>query len=308
MKIVISGGTGLIGRALIRYWLKEKHEITVLTRLAGGNNEFGSHCKLSEWNPRTRKIDLNVINGADAVINLAGTGIADHRWSKESKKLILRSRIESTSCLVESFSSVSEKPKVFISASAVGFYGASLSETFDEKGPSGQDFLARVCSDWESEALKARPLGIRTCLMRTGIVLSNQGGALEKMLPVFRLGLGGPLGGGQQWMSWIHIWDLVQLFNFCLTEFKSSGPFNATAPIPVTNLEFSKRLAQVLGRPCFINTPSWVLRLTLGEMATLILGGQRVLPARSRELGFEFSFSDLNSALSNLLKPEIIPI
>lgn len=308
MKIVISGGTGLIGRALIRFWLKEKHEIIVLSRLAGENKELGSYIHFSEWNPNTRKVDLSVIDGADAVINLAGAGIADQRWSKDYKNLILHSRIESTRCLIESFNKVQKRPKVFISSSAIGFYGESTTDTFTENSQAGQDFLARVCSDWESEANRTQTLGIRTCLVRTGIVLSNQGGTLEKILPIFKLGLGGPLGSGQQWMSWIHIWDLVQLFNFCLTRIEVEGPINATAPQPVTNLEFSKALAAVLGRPCLFKTPRFALRLALGEMADLALKGQKVLPQKAQELGFQFSFSDIESALTNLLKPQIVPV
>ena len=155
--------------------------------------------------------------------------------------------------------------------------------------------------------MRAQAIGIRTCLIRTGIVLSPQGGTLEKILPIFRMGLGGPLGSGQQWMSWIHIWDLVQLFNFCLTHIDINGAVNASAPNPVTNLEFSKTLAKVLGRPCLVKAPSWALRLALGEMAELALTGQKVLPTRLQEHGFEFSFADINSALTNLLKPQIMP-
>lgn len=302
MKIVITGGTGLIGRALTRYWIKEKHEMTILTRKVGDNDKLGSYIKFSEWNPKLKKIDPEVINGADAVINLAGASIGENRWSESYKKLILNSRIEGTRCLVETFKTVSVKPKLFISSSAVGYYGTSANETFTEGSPSGNDFLANVCHEWEATAQEAEKIGIRTVLIRTGLVLSHQGGALEKMLPVFRMGLGGPLASGRQWMSWIHIWDIVQLFDFILTHGEVHGAINACTPNPVSNLEFSRALARTLNRPCLMKVPAWVLNLALGEMSTLLVEGQKVLPVQAQNLGFQFSFSEIDSAFSNLLK------
>ena len=295
MRILITGGTGLIGRSLIRHW--QQHDITVLTRskqkafdLLG--NSVNTVSTLAE-------ID---INDFDAVINLAGEPIAGKRWSAQQKQLLCDSRWQLTAALAESIKQATSPPKVFISGSAIGIYGAQQQQLISEDYTHFHDeFSHQLCQRWESLALDAGATS-RVCVLRTGLVLSKSGGALAKMLPPFKLGLGGRIGNGEQYMSWVHIQDYCRLVDFLLEHPTLHGSFNATAPNPVTNHEFSQTLASVLHRPALLPMPAFMLKLLLGEMSELLLTGQRVIPTNLVKAGFRFNFSTLKPALQDVLQ------
>jgi uncharacterized protein (TIGR01777 family) len=238
----------------------------------------------------------------DAVVNLAGASVADGRWTARRKAAIRRSRVEGTRSLVLAMGRAARKPQVLVSASAVGVYGSQGDEPLDETAPSGAGFLASVCRAWESEASAATALGVRVVLLRLGVVLARGGGALGRMLIPFRAGVGGPLGSGRQWMSWVHVDDVVGLVLAALQNETLAGPVNATAPHPVTNRDFTKALGHAVERPAFLPVPGLVLRLVLGEMASMLLTGQRVLPAAASEAGYEFRFPEIGGALAACVK------
>jgi uncharacterized protein len=252
------------------------------------------------WQPGSSGEWERAIDGADAVINLAGEPIADKRWTARQKLILRSSRIDATQSLVEAIGKSKVKPKILISASAVGYYGPHGDERLDEQTRPGDDFLARLCVDWESEAKKAESLGVRVCMLRTGIVLAKGAGALKKMVPPFKYFAGGPLGSGQQWMPWIHIDDEVSLIEFLLDCADAHGAFNGTAPNPVTMAEFAHSLGKVLNRPSWVSVPPSVLALMVGEMADMLLTGQRALPDAALKLGFQFKYPQLADALSAL--------
>ena len=295
MKIVISGASGLIGTPLVEQLVKNGHRVTKLVRRPARSGE-------SQWDPRTGQIDASVIDGADAVIHLAGAGIGDKRWTAAYKREVLESRTLSTALLARTIASSTVKPKVFLSGSAIGFYGARGDEQLGDDGSLGSGFLADVCRDWEAAAAPAQQVGVRTVFLRTGIVLSPRGGALKKLLPLFRLGVGGRFGNGKQWQSWISITDELNAIEHLLTA-NVEGPVNLTAPEPVTNAEFTKVLARVLKRPALFPVPAFGPRILLGgELAdALLFTGQRVLPNRLEASGYRFAHRDLESALRALL-------
>ena len=295
MKIVISGASGLIGTPLAEQLVKNGHHVTKLVRRPARSGE-------SQWDPRTGQIDAAVIDGADAVIHLAGAGIGDKRWTAAYKREVLESRTLSTALLARTIASSTTKPKVFLSGSAIGFYGARGDEQLGDDGSLGSGFLADVCRDWEAAAAPAQQVGVRTVFLRTGIVLSPRGGALKKLLPLFRLGVGGRFGNGKQWQSWISITDELNAIEHLLTA-NVQGPVNLTAPEPVTNAEFTKVLARVLKRPALFPVPTFGPRILLGgELAdALLFTGQRVLPNRLEASGYRFAHRDLESALRALL-------
>jgi uncharacterized protein (TIGR01777 family) len=234
----------------------------------------------------------------DAIVNLAGEPIAQ-RWNAEVKRRIESSRVEAPRRFLDALAQRKRRATAYVSASAVGYYGTSETATFVEESPPGDDFLARVCAAWEREALRATNLGLRVALIRTGIALGADGGALEKMLPPFRLGMGGVIGSGRQWLSWVHVADLIGIYLLALGG--ADGPLNACAPNPVTNATFTKELAAALKRPAILPVPTVALRAILGEGANMLLGGQRVLPGRTQQLGYRFEFPALKDALANLL-------
>jgi uncharacterized protein (TIGR01777 family) len=234
----------------------------------------------------------------DAIVNLAGEPIAQ-RWNAEVKRRIESSRVEAPRRFLDALAQRERRATVYVSASAVGYYGTSETATFVEESPPGDDFLARVCAAWEREALRATNLGMRVALVRTGIALGADGGALEKMLPPFRLGMGGVIGSGRQWLSWVHVADLIGIYLLALGG--ADGPLNACSPNPVTNATFTKELAAALKRPAILPVPTVALRAILGEGANMLLGGQRVLPNRTQQLGYRFEFPELRDALANLL-------
>ena len=300
MHILITGGTGLIGRRLCRHWLAQGHQLVVYSRQP---ERVAALCGAS-----VRGIGTLAEYGAgplDAVVNLAGAPIADRPWTASRKALLLASRVALTAQLVSWLANRAQRPEVLLSGSAVGWYGDGGEHVLTEDSPAGgADFAAQLCAAWEFEAQQAQALGIRVVIMRTGLVLAREGGFLARLLTPFKLALGGPLGNGRQWMPWIHLHDQVALIDFLLRQRSLSGVFNACAPQPVRNADFTRALGQVLRRPAVLRAPAWLLRLGLGQLAGLLLGGQRALPERLLASGFVFTFNDLPSALNDLLGPE----
>jgi hypothetical protein len=244
----------------------------------------------------------NALGDCDVVINLSGAPIADGRWTPQAKDQLRASREGTTTAIVTTLARIKTRPVLLINASAIGYYGPQGDEELTEESPSGEGFLAGLCREWEGAARAAERLGVRVVTPRIGVVLGRDGGVLAKMLPIYRLGLGGPLGHGRQWMSWIHLDDLVELLMFLMNN-AASGPVNATAPHPVTNAEFSKTLGRTLGKPAFLRTPGFVMKLAFGEMADeLLLTGQRVLPRRAQSMGFHFRFPFIAGALNDLFR------
>ena len=305
MRIVVAGGTGFIGRALCERLANAGHAITALTRDPEQARSKVYHAvQIVPWQGfRGQSEELSkALDGSDVVINLAGAPIATGRWTPQVRELLRKSREGTTTAIVTTLAKLKARPVMLINASAIGFYGPRGDEELTEEASSGDGFLASLCREWEGAALAAERLGVRVATPRFGVVLGRDGGALARMLPVFRLGLGGPLGDGRQWMSWIHRDDLVELLIF-LMDHAVSGPVNATAPHPVTNGEFSKTLGQTLGRPAFLRTPGFVMKLAFGDMANeLLLTGQRVIPHKAHSLGFHFRFPFIAGALNDILR------
>lgn len=297
MHILITGGTGLIGRQLCTARLADGHELTVLSRNPGAVPEkcgagVRAMASLAEWQPD---------RCFDAVINLAGEPIVDARWTEQRKQALWDSRITLTENLVQRIAAALVKPAVLLSGSAVGYYGNRGDAVLDEAAGPGEDFPARLCNAWEAAALAAETSGVRVCLLRTGLVLSRQGGLLGRMRLPFSLGLGTRLGNGRQWMSWIHIDDYVAMLLGLLRNEHASGPYNMTAPQPVSNREFTATLAKALHRPAPFIMPAVFLRLVMGERACLLLEGQKVLPRKIESSGYRFAFAKLAEALRDLL-------
>jgi hypothetical protein len=295
MRLVVTGATGFIGRPLCARLLEQGHVLTLFTRGAPPDASTGTKRWL-HWTPGTLREWDAALSGVDGVINLAGEPIAEKKWSHTQRRRIEKSRIEATHSLVQACANAKQKPKFLINASAVGYYGPRGDEIVTEDTPPGNDFLSVICQGWEQEAEKAEKLGMRVVRLRTGIVLGS-GGALAKMSEPFKLFVGGPLGSGKQWMSWIQIEDLLGLIFLVLENPRAQGPINATAPNPVQNKEFSRTLGQVLHRPCWLPVAGFALKLALGEMAQMLLTGQRVVPAAAEKLGFNFRYPELRVAL-----------
>jgi len=295
MHILLTGGTGLIGRQLCEHWLAHGHRLTVWSRhpdqvakLCG--EQVSGVASLQE-----------VIGPVDAVINLAGAPIADRPWTHKRKALLWSSRISLTEALLAWLETLAQKPAVLISGSAVGWYGdGGERELTEASGPVQDDFPSQLCIAWEETAQRAEALGIRVVLVRTGLVLAAEGGFLSRLLLPFKLGLGGPIGKGRQWMPWVHIKDQIGLIDFLLHKPDASGPYNACAPHPVRNREFAKTLGQVLHRPAFMPMPAFALKVGLGELSGLLLGGQKAVPERLLAAGFTFQFTELRAALDEL--------
>jgi uncharacterized protein (TIGR01777 family) len=304
MKLVIAGGTGFLGKPLVEHFTDRQFQVVVLTRKprpasssplardAGWSPvETPDPARLDAW---AREID-----GADAVINLAGAGLADRRWSAQYKREMLRSRTLATRNLVAAARAATKPPGVFVQGSAIGYYGTNPNHTFDESFPPGDDFLGRMCVAWEAEAHPLTALGSRLVILRSGIALAADGGALQQMARPFKFFVGGPLGSGAQTISWIHRDDWIALVDWAIENSAISGPLNATAPEPVTGVEMASALGRVLHRPSWLAVPGFALRILVGEMATVaLLQGQRVVPERARKQGFVFRYTDLDSALT----------
>ena len=306
LKIVaINGATGLIGRHLTLKLINKGFRVIVLTRNTENAkkifNEYQNINYLSFSGEKLLDELVSGINGSYGIINLAGASIGDKRWTESYKKLLYDSRINSTELLVESMSVMKAKPSVFINASASGYYGLEMNGESDEYSAPGNDFLSRLVADWESTSLKAKKLNIRTSVIRTGIVLSEKGGALERMLTPFKFFAGGPLGNGRQWMPWIHIDDLTELFTYIIENDKMSGAYNGIAPEPITNKQLAKAIGKILGRPSIFPAPAFILKLLVGEFAKYLLEGRKIIPKRTLESGFKFKYTDIETALENVL-------
>lgn len=301
MRLVLTGGTGFIGTALRESLTQKGHEVVVLTRQASKENQPGIRTRYSYWNPPEGGSWERELDGVEGVINLAGEPIVGKRWTKRQKLKILESRAGATQALVGAIQKSKRKPFFLVNASAIGYYGPHGDEDVTEETPHGKDFLAQVCQAWEAHAIRAEDFGLRVVRLRTGIVLEKGGGALAKMLLPFQLGLGGPLGSGGQWMSWIHRDDLIGLIHFMAEKKEVRGAVNGTAPNPARMKEFAKTLGQVLHRPAIFPVPGFALRILLGEASDVLLTGQRVLPKRALELGYSFKFQRLEDALRAIL-------
>ncbi len=298
-RLLITGGSGFIGSSLVPVLLEQGHVVTVLTRNPDKTALHFNHAVTT-----IKQLDLlNDTDVFDVVINLAGQGITDKRWTPGIKKQLRESRIITTQKLIRYLQAAKKKPECLISGSAIGYYGNQGDKPVDEQMSGDSSFSSKLCSDWEHEAQQAEVLGIRTCYLRTGIVLGKKGGALAKMLPAFKLGLGGPMGNGRQWMSWIHMNDLIALLLHVINNKDIKGAINATAPNPVTNKDFASTLASVLKRPAFLPMPAFVLKLMLGQMAEeLLLSGQRVIPKKILDAAYVFQYAELENALSEVVK------
>ncbi len=289
MKVTITGASGLIGGRLVEHLRARGDDVTTLSR----NPSSGASVR---WQPEHEPAPVAALEGRDAVVHLAGENVAQ-RWTDDAKRRILSSRELGTRNLVAGIEATETRPRVLVSSSAVGYYGPHGNEELDEKTPPGEDFLAEVCMVWEREAQRAAALGLRVVIVRTGVVLDEGGGALAKMLPFFKCAVGGPVAGGGQYMPWIHVDDVVGIYVAAIDGDEWKGPVNATAPAPVTNKAFSKALGRALRRPAFAPVPGLAVRVLYGEMAEIVTKGQRVVPRRAQEHGYEFAHTDLDEAL-----------
>ncbi len=298
MKIVAAGASGLIGGPLLAR-LARTHEVVSVSRRY--SQDAPRMFRQVLWDAASSGEWEKEIDGADVVINLAGEPIAGRRWTARQKILLRKSRLDSTRAVVAAIQRVKKRPSVYLNASAIGFYGDRGDQALDESSPRGSGFLSEMCMEWEDEAKKAEVLGVRTVFLRTGIVLSPKGGALAKMLPPFRWGIGGALGSGRQFMSWIHLEDELSAILEVLTNPSIRGAVNLTAPEPVDMKTFAKTLGKTTHRPAMFPVPTFALRLLLGEMADMLLGGQRVIPKKLGDAGFRFKYPSLGPALQSLL-------
>jgi uncharacterized protein len=300
MDFAVTGASGLIGQALVDRLRLQGHRVRRLVR-SGRPLEAGD----VHWDPVAGEVDLAALAGVDGVVHLAGAGVGDHRWTRTYRETILSSRVEGTRTIVKAMSSLDPKPLVLVSASAIGWYGDRAGELLTEKSAPGTGFLADVTKAWEHEAMAIEAAGIRAVTTRSGIVLSRHGGALGRLLPLIRLGVGGPLGPGRQWWSWITLEDQVRAIQFLLLADEISGPVNLTAPQPVLQVELVNALARVAHRPSFLPTPAPALRLILGDLAReTILASQRVLPFKLDQAGFDFIHDDIDAAASWVMRDD----
>lgn len=301
MKVLISGATGFIGQALVPRLIEYGHQPIIWTRSGSKARKlFGDGVRII-----TSLDQISDTDTVEGVINLAGAGIADQRWSDSRKALLRSSRIDTTAGLVSLTARLENKPEVMISGSAIGYYGSQEGgQPMAEESAAVDGFTHQLCADWERTAMNAADHGVRVCLIRTGVVLGKGGGALAKMLPPFRLGLGGPVASGGQWMSWIHIDDEIEILCMMLTHTTFAGAYNLTAPGAVTNAEFTRQLAATLRRPAWFRVPELVLDLMLGEGSELLVKGQRVVPQRLEAAGYKFAFPELDVALNQILEPD----
>ncbi len=306
MRVFVTGGTGLIGKRLVRALHGRGDAVVLLTRRPdAARKEFGPACTVVEGNPTQAGSWAGAVEECDAAVNLAGEDLFSKRWDAAFKQVLRDSRIRSTENVVQALArrpqTAAGVPKVLVNASAVGYYGPREDEELTEESPPGGDFLARLCVDWEQAARMAEAASMRVAVVRTGVVLDREGGALRRLLPQFQMGMGGPTGTGRQWVSWVHHADVTGVLLLALDNPDARGPLNAMSPSPVRNAEFAETIGKALRRPSFLPTSSFVLRWMLGEAAEAVLTGQRVLPKRALALGYPFRFPTLDEALTDVL-------
>ena len=302
MRIIITGGTGLIGTALSKALVADGHDVTALSRNPAKAKGTPAGITLTQWDGTSAAGWGKLAEGADAIVNLAGEGIADKRWNNDRKQAIRQSRVNAGKAVMEAIVAATVKPKVLIQSSAVGYYGTQTGDAFvDESHSPGNDYLSKVCFDWEISTAAASRMGVRRPVIRTGVVLSNDGGAFPKLVMPFKFFVGGPVGSGKQWLPWIHIEDQVRAIQFLLANDQADGAFNLSAPNPVTNADMGKAIGEVLGRPAIMPAPGFAMKLGFGEMSTVLLDGQRAMPQKLQQLGFVFKYDTVQVALRNLL-------
>jgi uncharacterized protein (TIGR01777 family) len=299
MKIVVTGATGFIGRRLIDEFVRDGDQIVALTRGAGANLPAG--VRPISWDGRTAGSWDREIDGADAVVNLAGEPFGGRRWNAAQKEVIISSRVDATRAIVDAIARAQRKPSVLVNASAVGIYGEHPEGVITEDSARGTGFVAETCGRWEDEASRATTVGVRLATMRLGIVLGEGGGALQRMLLPYRLFIGGPLGPGTQWFPWIHLDDVVGAIRHVIATIGLQGPVNVSAPNPVTMNQFARELGEVLHRPALFRVPAFALRIAVGEMAIAVLSGQQMIPRKLLTFGYKFRYSNVNEALGNIL-------
>ncbi len=308
MRVIVTGGTGLIGSLLTQDLAADGHEVIVLSRKPGKHAAaLPRGVQVVGWDARTAQGWGQLADGADVIVNLAGESLSGvhfipDRWTKEKKRRIRESRLNAGKAVVEAIEAASQKPKVLIQASAVGYYGPSREKRFTEDDPPGQDFLAQICVQWEASTAPIEAMGVRRVIIRSGVSMTTEGSALPRLLLPYRLFVGGPFGDGKQWLSWVHHHDLTLAIRFLIEDADASGAFNIAAPNPVTNAEFGRILGKVINRPSWLPAPGFAMRLALGEVASFVLNGQFVIPERLKESGFGFRFPDLESALRDILR------
>jgi uncharacterized protein (TIGR01777 family) len=307
MRVLITGGTGLIGRALSANLASDGHEVIVLSRSPERATDLPDGVRAEGWDARTAEGWGHLADGAGAIVNLAGASMAGDgffptRWTDERRRIISESRLNASSAVVEAVAQAEEKPRVVVQSSAVGYYGFHGDEVLTEEAGPGHDWGGRLTAEeWEPSTVPVEGLGVRRVVVRTGLVLSTEGGALPRLLLPFRLFVGGPMGSGDQWYSWIHLQDQVRALRFLIETEEASGAYNLTAPNPETNGELAKLIGRAMGRPSFVPVPGFALRLAFGEVADVVLKGQRAVPQRLLDLGFEFQFPAAKAALKDLL-------
>lgn len=301
MRIIITGGSGFIGSTLANSLQRDQHEVIILSRSAQRPAGLAAGVSVLQWDARSAAGWGELVNGNTAIVNLAGANIAAGRWSATRKRQIISSRVDAGQAVVQAVQQAAAKPQVVIQASAVGYYGPCGDEIITEAGPAGHDFLAGVCRQWEASTAAVEALGVRRIVIRTGVVLSADGGALPRMMLPFRFFAGGKLGSGNQYFPWIHLEDEVGAIRFLLEQPAASGIFNLAAPQPATNAQFTRTIGKVLGRPALLPVPAFALRALFGEMATVLLDGQRATPQRLEQAGYHFRFTNPAVALRDLL-------
>lgn len=301
MKIIMTGGTGLIGSALTQSFINDGHTVSILSRFPEKSTLPRAGVTLVKWDGQSSRGWEERVGEADVIVNLAGESLASGPWTGARKTRLLSSRIQAGQALLEAIRKSSQRPKVLVQSSAVGYYGLSREASFDEDSPAGGDYLAKICVEWEDSTRVAEALGVRRLIIRTGVVLSLTGGAFPQMALPFRLWAGGPIGSGKQWISWIHLADQIGAIRFLIDQPQARGPFNLTTPEPLTNADFGRTLARTMRRPYWLPVPSLALKLLLGDMSTLVLDGQRVIPKNLISAGYPFRYSRLEDALKDVL-------
>lgn len=311
MRFIITGGTGFIGKHLAADLAGDGHEVIILTRTPHSEQARPGNVRMVAWDAKSADGWGHLADGADAIVNLAGESLRgetipamlfSERWTPEKKRRILQSRLDAGKAVVEAVSAASQKPGVVIQSSAIGIYGPRQAEAITEQSSLGSDFLAEVCKKWEDSTQPVEQLGVRRAIIRTGLVLSAEGGSLPLQMLPFKLFAGGPVGSGKQYHSWIHIKDHIAAIRFLIENKGASGAFNLTAPVPVTNAEFGRTLAKVISRPYYMPAPSFAIKLAFGETASVLLTGQKVIPVRLQKMGFEFRFAQLEPALRDIFR------